>query len=446
LKLRNTENQKSSHCQNLWRVSRGCVELAEYRELECVTFSIKMAQSGEDVYSWLLASADQLPYPTLEPNPLDADSIGEQLASDILSHEPLILGNSHPIPQAIPFQQQHTPAFLEGNNNSTSSTNSVKSDGDKTSKTPRSSYSKGGGKKTPRSKASGTKRAAVSGSKKDDKSRKRAKQTREDVLERNRRSARECRERKKERVAHLENRVKRLEQENMQLRVQLRIGRETDASETAEKWRITNLLGDMIKEGKPDDVIDETIQMFTERYADYGKERRVACRYHLDYLEKLLVPTQVTKMGLWSLDQEDEFYEADGSSLSMSGQAQNSIWHILCNELDLTEEQKQQTISHRGKIRSLMGDLKSSLELLSTLRDKVEGKNEALEAEMKILQSILTPKQAAKFILWVSHNPACMQMLNKLWEKLEEPAKVSRSGSPSGLGNSSTEQVSSLSA
>ena len=30
---------------------------------------------------------------------------------------------------------------------------------------------------------------------------------------------------------------------------------------------------------------------------------------------------------------------------------------------------------------------------------------------MKQLQSILTPKQAAKFILWVSHNPACMHML-----------------------------------
>ena len=107
-------------------------------------------------------------------------------------------------------------------------------------------------------------------------------------------------------MTSLENRVKRLETENMQLRVQLRVGRETDATETAEKWRITNLLGDMIKENKSDDVIAETIQMFTERYADYGKERRVACRYHLDYLEKLLVPTQVRNLefGVWSLEFE----------------------------------------------------------------------------------------------------------------------------------------------
>ena len=122
---------------------------------------------------------------------------------------------------------------------------------------------------------------------------KKAKQTRADVLERNRRSARECRKRKKERVAELEIRLHRLEQENMQLRVQLRVGRETDEKETAEKWRITNLLGEMIKDGESDETVADTIDMFTERYADYGKERRVACRYHLDYLEKLLVPTQV---------------------------------------------------------------------------------------------------------------------------------------------------------
>ena len=101
----------------------------------------------------------------------------------------------------------------------------------------------------------------------------------------------------------------------------------------------------------------------------------VACRYHLDYLEKLLVPTQVTKMGLWTLDQEDDFYQ-DGSATSMSGAAENSIWHILCRECDVTEEQKSRIVSHRGRIRSLCGDLKASLELLSSLRNKVDGKNE----------------------------------------------------------------------
>ena len=484
------------------------------------------ANGSEDVYSWLLASADQLPYPGLEPNPLDADSIGVRLDTDdhsLLSRQPPItLEDSHSIPSLSSNHHNNSNNNYNDHNNSTSNNNSSSSSSQyntsssssrnnnsnstSTTTTNNNNNNNYNGQKSSsnntNSSTTGKKRASAS-DKKDEKQSKRAKQSREDVLERNRRSARECRERKKERVSQLEARVKRLEQENMQLRVQLRIGRETDESETAEKWRITNLLGDMIKEGKSDEVIEDTITMFTERYADYGKERRVACRYHLDYLEKLLVPTQVsyfffilvyfpidvtnqyssffhfvclnyifyfsdlfflflfpilckvTKMGLWSLDQEDDFYE-DGSSTSMDQAANNSIWHILCRELKVSEEQKQRIVSHRGKIRTLCGDLKSSLELLSSLRRKVDGKNEALEAEMKILQGFLTPKQAAQFILWVSHNPACMQMLNKLWAKMEEPQTSNNgmgggsssstssreSASPRMGGGSSTEQVS----
>ena len=125
-------------------------------------------------------------------------------------------------------------------------------------------------------------------------------------------------------------------------------------------------------------------------------------------------------MGLWSLDQDDDFYDdGQGSSTAMSGQVQNSIWHILCRELEVTDEQKNKIKGHRSKIRSLCADLKLSLQLLRKLRCKVDMKNESLEHEMKVLQGILTAKQAAKFILWVSHNPACMQMLNKLWLQMD---------------------------
>ena len=43
------------------------------------------------------------------------------------------------------------------------------------------------------------------------------------------------------------------------------------------------------------------------------------------------------------LDQEDDFYQ-DGSATSMSGAAENSIWHILCRECDVTEEQKSRIV------------------------------------------------------------------------------------------------------
>jgi hypothetical protein len=156
-------------------------------------------------------------------------------------------------------------------------------------------------------------------------------------LEKNRQSARDCRRRKKERVKELEERVKRLERQNRELRVQLRIGRESAEADEAEKWRITNQIRELVKKNESDATIAQTIDMFKDRYADYGQERRSTIRYHIDQLEDLLQPTIVTKMGLWSLHQEDDFYK-DKNSIPSFGQ---SIWNILCDHLEVTEMQKR---------------------------------------------------------------------------------------------------------
>ena len=156
-------------------------------------------------------------------------------------------------------------------------------------------------------------------------------------LEKNRQSARDCRRRKKERVKELEARVKRLERQNRELRVQLKIGRESAEADEAEKWRITNQIRELVKKNESDATIAQTIDMFKDRYADYGQERRSTIRYHIDQLEELLQPTIVTKMGLWSLHQEDDFYK-DKNSVPSFGQ---SIWNILCDHLEVTEIQKR---------------------------------------------------------------------------------------------------------
>ena len=43
---------------------------------------------------------------------------------------------------------------------------------------------------------------------------------------------------------------------------------------------------------------------------------------------------------------------------------------------------------------------------------------EDLEAEFDNVRSILTPTQAAKFLVWVANNGAAMHMLNELWERV----------------------------
>jgi hypothetical protein len=43
---------------------------------------------------------------------------------------------------------------------------------------------------------------------------------------------------------------------------------------------------------------------------------------------------------------------------------------------------------------------------------------EDLEAEFANVRSILTPTQAARFLVWVANNAACVHMLNELWDRV----------------------------
>lgn len=226
-------------------------------------------------------------------------------------------------------------------------------------------------------------------------------------LERNRESARECRRRKREHILGVEERCRQLELENMELRGQLKAGKEAIRQEEKEKNRVCQELETMIKSGASEKELADKIDNFKEQYSDYGHGRRSALSYHLHQIERLLLPTQVTKMCIWALRQDDSFWqdEEDETSLPV----------ILAKELGLTEDQKKKIQQQRGSISLICENLKSALGLLAELKAEVTKKNYTLDMEMEKLQNILTPTQRAKFIVWVTNNQACMHLLNKLW-------------------------------
>jgi len=76
-----------------------------------------------------------------------------------------------------------------------------------------------------------------------------------------------------------------------------------------------------------------------QQYSDYGQGRRSALSYHLHQLERLLMPTQVTKMCIWALKQDDSFWE--------DTEDENSLLSILTHDLGLTDDQKKKIQSHR---------------------------------------------------------------------------------------------------
>eukprot|EP00499_Haloplacidia_sp_CaronLabIsolate_P011187 CAMPEP_0196769924 /NCGR_PEP_ID=MMETSP1104-20130614/826_1 /TAXON_ID=33652 /ORGANISM="Cafeteria sp., Strain Caron Lab Isolate" /LENGTH=382 /DNA_ID=CAMNT_0042140027 /DNA_START=116 /DNA_END=1260 /DNA_ORIENTATION=+ len=207
-------------------------------------------------------------------------------------------------------------------------------------------------------------------------------------LEKNRASARESRRRKREYVQRLESRVTELESEVAALRLQLRLGRESVEQEEREKSEICQKLQQMVRTGAPEQEMEQTINMFGERYADYGRDRRSLLKYHLDQVQKLMTPTQVTKMCMWSLNQDDEFYEEEvrEDDLPTSG----TIWHQLARHLEVTEEQKQRIKSLRTRIRGRANELKRCMQLVRDLRRYAEVRNESMDSDMQAIQSVLT--------------------------------------------------------
>jgi hypothetical protein len=90
----------------------------------------------------------------------------------------------------------------------------------------------------------------------------------------------------------------------------------------------------------------------------------------------------------------------------------------LVNYLQVTSQQAGALKDSRWVARDLDQSLATSLSVLQELRDRLNQIGDGMETEFNNVRSILTPTQAAKFLVWVADNRACMHMLNELWSRV----------------------------
>jgi hypothetical protein len=95
-------------------------------------------------------------------------------------------------------------------------------------------------------------------------------------LEKNRLSARECRRRKREATEQLLHQINQLEGENLQLRLQLQIGKEAETAATHDQNKfLTEDIHQLLQSGASEADIYATLEEFKEKYAGtYGSEGR----------------------------------------------------------------------------------------------------------------------------------------------------------------------------
>ncbi len=256
-------------------------------------------------------------------------------------------------------------------------------------------------------------------------------------LEKNREIARNCRKRKRERLGKMEDELKQLREENERLKIQVRTSTNRHDGMSSQRQKSIAKIRTLIGKNNEKDLVTE-LKEYRETFSDYGNRRKRLILEHLDDLKKLLLPTEMTKMCIWSLQQDDEFYDEEKNHAIFGG----SIWTVLCETMQFTGEQKKKLIGMRHSIRSQRKNLSRSIQTLNELQNAVSSNMIALENNMTTILNSITPEQQAKFLLWVENNQTCMLMLNNLWDKME----THNNGVPSPMNSALRKKTASSSA
>lgn len=218
-------------------------------------------------------------------------------------------------------------------------------------------------------------------------------------------------------------------------------------------------MDDLLKSGASEAEIYTRIEEYKEKFADYGRDRRSGIEFHLRNIERLLMPTQTTSVVLATLqmgstaansaaagsgpataqpenmDTNSTVHASErkvgpspplsssssailSSSTAPTNLDAKSLFRHLVEILQVTPEQSVALKDSRFVAQEMDECLKASLGVLKELRLRLTQCGEDLENEFNNVRSILTPTQAAKFLVWVANNKACIHMLNELWNRV----------------------------
>lgn len=222
--------------------------------------------------------------------------------------------------------------------------------------------------------------------------------------------------RKKPRLADCETKLAQLKAENEMLKRHLDTisnrSQKFDEERKAQEQQMKKLMN----EGAGPEQLNPLLSKFSEVYSDYGRHRDQELTFHLEQLQRLVAPTNFTKMGLWTLGQNERFY---------TDLKRNPIAGILREELGITSQQGRKILEQSQKIRDLSENLKHCLRLLGKLKSICEHKQKVFSNRMSKCQEILTPLQVVKLLLWVDDHANILESTCPGWgsERIHTPAK-----------------------
>jgi hypothetical protein len=227
-------------------------------------------------------------------------------------------------------------------------------------------------------------------------------------------------------MTELEERVRQLQAENLELKLQLKVGKEPNVSaEEKGKQDLTRDLAQAIARKAPDAELRSLLRTYVVRFSDIGEDREKLVEKHMDQLERMLMPSQVTKMCMWTLQQQD-FFETATTAAAGAPQPvpveddTESVWATMLRVIQASPDQVEKFKTYREDARTLSRGLRFMTRECADLRQRVSMKNKAVGEEVRALQDILTPTQLAKYLIFVQENPAAISLLARVWNTIVE--------------------------
>eukprot|EP00940_MAST-03C_sp_MAST-3C-sp2_P001762 g1762.t1 len=233
---------------------------------------------------------------------------------------------------------------------------------------------------------------------------KRPKRTKEERKQRRREKqriiARNFRKRKKAHLLNLQEEVKRLRLENGELRKELGIEKNNEATHPtapfASKDQIENL-SQMVSDGQ-----DAEIRRFvasSKPSKEHAEKKAKSVSFHFDQLQAHLVHNDFSKMIV----------------LALEGEKGSETWNIVRDALSLTPKQETKLFEMRAAVASKVAEISAFRKVFAAAREKFDTSIKSLDSIVGDVTDMLNPTQEAKHILWREQNKACLKMMNCMW-------------------------------
>jgi len=171
------------------------------------------------------------------------------------------------------------------------------------------------------------------------------------------------------------------------------------------------------------DSSQEQLANLMKQFVSNSRQRQAAADIHLAQLEDCFAPSAALKFMLWGIKQ------CNGNVDGAVNNSSTALWSSCVNEVGLTPSQLDQLMQAEGLVREVMLRREQSTAFSKIIREHLRLHFNSLHANMDEIMRCLTPKQIARFCLWVDENAGTARSAPGLGS---QPASPPPSPHPSG--------------